>query len=174
MFYFRVNPDSELVTKLGNAKVMKSRWFSYKDQLYTCVGLPVIPELVMSNHTLHYPNDPPKELRDQFKKYRERNLYVAKANSIINQQWRKMCADFGLTFVKEMTGILAEELFKTPYAIGSQLKTMLRLDNDFYLEGEKELPGADFLEPISEATYLAARLEFAKKQEEIASQAQMN
>ena len=163
MYYFKIKQSCELTTKLQDAKVMKNKWFDHKDEPYASVGLPVIAELVMSANILFYPNDPPKELRDQFKKYRENNLFVAKANSIISQQWRKMCAELGLTFVGTTSAMLTEALFKTPYVIGSQLKTIIQLDNERYLEGEKELPQAEFLEPISETDYFEARLKMAKE-----------
>jgi hypothetical protein len=167
MFYFKVKSESDLHLKLTSAESMKNKWNDNRPQLYPGVGLPLTDLLVMSATQLHYPVEPPMPLRDEFKKYQERGLYVSKVNSPLNKKWIHLCRELALTTVRDMGSILFDEMLaKTPYAIGSKLKTILETDTEYYLDGEKELPGADFLEPISEADYFEARLKFAKEKEE--------
>jgi hypothetical protein len=162
MIYFKVKPESDFYTKIQEAKAMKAKWFEYKDKLYTSVGLSVIEELAMSTQTLYYPGKVPEELLVQFKKHKENGCYIAKANSTINKQWQSLCKEYGLKFVNSLPGMIQDELFKTPYAIGHRLKRVIPIGNDIYLDGERELPQADFLEVVTEADYLKARLEKAE------------
>lgn|GEM_PF-5029314 len=166
MLYFKVKSESDLHLKLIAAEAMKNKWNENRPNLYPGVGLPLTDVLVMSATQLYYPEEPPTSLRNEFKKYQERNLYVSKVNSPLNKKWMNICQELALTTVRDMGSILFDEMLaKSPYAIGSKLKTIIKLDNEYYLDGEKELPGADFLEPISEADYLEARLKFAKDKE---------
>lgn len=167
MIYFKVKRDSELYNKLIELDIMEEKWWANREKLYNTIGLPITEKLVMSPYVLYYSEIPPMELRNQFKKYRDTNLncYVAKVNSFINKQWCKLCTEYELSFVSSLATIVQKELFKTPYIIGSELKLIVKIDRDFYLEGEKELPEVDFLEQISEIEYLEVRLKKAKEEE---------
>jgi len=161
MIYFKVKRDSEFYVKANETEIMKNKWFCNLKNLYSAVGLPVLEQIVMSPD-LHYPDKPPSKLREQFRKNIQDGCYIAKVNSPINKQWRKLCAEYGLTFVTSLGSMVQRELFKTPYALGSKLNTIVRIGDDYYLEGERELPEADFLEQVSETDYLEARLKVAK------------
>lgn len=160
MFYFKVKRDSNLYKKLIDAAAMKGNWFANMDKLYNAVGLPALKQIVMSPDTLYYPEKPPEELQDQFRKYRDSKMgcYIAKVNSPLNKKWNSLCAEHGLAFVPTLNTIVQESLFNTPYIWGSGLKTIAKIGDDYYLDGEKELPEADFLEQVAERDYLEARL----------------
>jgi hypothetical protein len=166
MFYFKVKCESDLYSKLNEAESMKNKWNDSRPQLYPGVDLPITDLLVMSATQLYYPEEPPVNLRNEFKKYREHDSFVAKANSPLNKKWINICMETGLTTVRDMGSILFDEmLVHSPYAISSKLKTIMRIDDDYYLEGKNELPKAEFLKQITESEYLEARLMFAKSNE---------
>lgn len=160
MFYFKVKRDSKLFEKLTKANEMQKKWFANRKDIYKTVGLPVVETIFMAPGILYYPEKPPKELQDQFRKRLdpETGCYLAKVNSPLNKKWSSLCDQRGLAFVPSLNIMIREALFDTPYIFGSGLKTFAQIGNDYYLEGEKQLPEADFLEQVTEREYLEARL----------------
>ncbi len=163
MNYFIVKRDSDLYAKIAAGKEMSKKWFESKDELFASVGLEPTKGIVMSHRQLYYPESiKGLDVESQFKKGKEMDCYVAKVNSPINKAWKSKCTELGLVFTRDSGHIIMDEFFTTPYALRTGLKTVITIDDDYYLEGEKELPKAEFLKPISEADYLEARLQVAK------------
>jgi len=164
MLFFRVKRDSTLYSDLIAAKDMSNKWMDHREELYNAVDMPVLDEIVMYVSQLYYPVEPPQEVRTEFKKHKEAGqFYVTKANSVLSKKWSQLCNELDLKFVLPMNSIIRDAMFSTPYAIGSGLKSVVKIEEDYFLEGERELPRAEFLEQISEVDYLQAKLDAIKK-----------